>query len=216
MLHSTFMKEYSGRRKNLKGKINHHLTKLTGKEADYFAKLKHKDLLELKSVLTDIHNVLTLRLTLQAVRWLGKKFSFEKSVIKDTIIFIDGIKPNTSGFDIKIDEPKKIIAEVKCIVPVNDGDQYGGAQWNGILDDAIKLKKGNKKLSETSGYLKFIFLLDLGAKTNKAIEKLLKDSRSKSDNQKRIDRHAVKKHIELLDKSSEKLNLDKVYVVKLK
>ena len=208
------MKEYLGRRAVLKDKINRHLSSLTKIEKDYFSSLEEADLLKLKSVLTDINNVLTLKLTLKAADWLGKIFKIRKAILTDIIIDIDKQKPNTAGFDICINAPNKIIGEVKCVVPVNDGASYGAAQWNGILDDVIKLKNGCKKIPDTSTFFKFIFLLDLGEKTDKAIEKLMKQSKGVSENQKRLDRHDIKYCIEIFEKSKQ-MSLDKVYVVKL-
>ena len=132
-------------------------------------------------------------------------------------MIIDQQKPNTAGFDIVIEFPYKIIAEVKCLVPVNDGYEYGAMQWIGIMNDVIKLKKGTKKITNTDSYFKFIFLLNLGAKTDKAIEKLLKDSKATSNDLNRIARHEIKQWlVEYQNESFRKLDIKMVHLVKLK
>jgi len=142
---------YQGRLKNLKERLNKHLNILTGQEKDFFTILKQKELIELKTALSDINNILTFKATISAAKWIFNFFSINNTYKKDILKEIDKIKPNSNGYNIYISNPQKIIAEVKCIVPINGGDKYGAAQWNSILDDAIKLKKGKKsKLPNTS------------------------------------------------------------------
>ena len=64
------MKNYEGRNIDLKRRINCHLTKLTGVEEEYFSKMTNSDLIELKTMLADIHNVLTFKMTIAAAHWL--------------------------------------------------------------------------------------------------------------------------------------------------
>src|SRR2546430_1835494 len=109
------MREYEGRHSDLKNRINSHLKKLTGQDIDFFSKLKQNDLIELKTVLADINNVLTFKMTIASGKWLSKYFNFEKNVAKATMASIDKIKPNSKGYDIHITTPFKIIAEVKCM-----------------------------------------------------------------------------------------------------
>ncbi len=52
------------------------------------------------------------------------------------------IKPNTNGYDIELVDRLKIVSEIRCIIPINNGSYYGAAQRNSILDDALKLMKG--------------------------------------------------------------------------
>lgn len=209
---------YIGRHNDLKGKINQHLKKLTGQDLDFYSKFEQEDLIELKTVLADIHNVLTFRTTIAAVNWLTGFFEFESNVKEDILKTIDQIKPNTKGFDIHISEPIQIIAEVKCISPVNNGGKFGSAQWNSILDDFHKLKNGKGALQDTSKHYKFLFLLDLGERTDQAITHLLKPSKGKSEIPLRANRHLVKQHISLLTgiEKAKDLSFEKVYLIKLK
>jgi hypothetical protein len=206
------MTNYEGRQQDLKTKLNKHLTKLTGQEKDYYQELSQTDLAELKTVLSDINNVFTLKLTLTATEWICKNFKLDKKAKTELFKKIDAVKPNTNGFDIIIDEPK-IVAEVKCVFPSNNGDKYLAAQRNGILDDAIKLINGKKQLPDTSDFYKFLFVINVGQRTDYALNTLLKLSVGKSDNDIRKNRHKIKEIIELLnDNDVSKLKNDKVYL----
>ena len=140
------MTKYQGRHKDLRNRLNNHLKKLTGLDKDFYETLSQDDLLELKSAVVDINNVLTLKMTDAATKWLCKFFHLNEISYKNLLVKVDVTKPNSNGFDIQLDDEKKIIAEVKCIVPINNGEKYGAAQWNSILDDAIKLQNGKRSL----------------------------------------------------------------------
>jgi len=55
---------YEGRHTDLKNRINRHLKKLTGKDFDFYDNMSQNDFIELKTVLSDIHNVLTFKTTI--------------------------------------------------------------------------------------------------------------------------------------------------------
>ena len=122
------MKEYIGRSIDIKNKINKHLTNLTGIDKDFYSTLSNKNLMELKSVLADINNVLTLKMTISAINWICSYFMFSETEKNEIIKATNEIKPNTNGFDIHISQAIKIVAEVKCISPVNNSDKFGAAQ----------------------------------------------------------------------------------------
>lgn len=212
------MKIYIGRHNDLKNRLNNHLKRLTGLDKDFISNFKQSDFLDLKMVLKDINNLLTLKMTISAAYWLCDFFNID-TLQKELILNkVDSTKPNTNGFDIHIIDPQKIIAEVKCILPINNGERYGDAQWYSILDDAIKLKSGKKELSDTSNYLKFLFLIDLGDRTNQAITKLLRQSRRASDRPSRSSQHKIKEQILLLNESHNYKNLstDIIYIKSIK
>jgi hypothetical protein len=212
------MTNYEGRHIDLKNKINNHLKKLTGQDSDFYSRLDQSGLIELKNVLADIHNVLTFKTTVCAANWLCKFFKLDNSTKKKVLEIVDKTKPNTKGFDIIISEPYKIIAEVKCISPVNNGEKFGAAQWNSILDDFNKLKNGKGILLDTSQYYKFLFLLDLGDRTDNAITQLLKASKGTSVKLLRANRHRIKEHISLMADKTKLLDIgfEKVYLKKIK
>lgn len=211
------MTHYDGRHIDLKNRINQHFKKLTGQDFDYYANMTQHDLIELKTVLSDVNNVLTFKTTLSAANWLSKYFKLDIKSKKNIIETVDQAKPNTKGFDILISEPYKIIAEVKCISPVNNGGKFGAAQSNSILEDFQKLKNGKGSLLDTSKYYKFLFLLDLGHRTDQAITQLLRISKGTSDRPLRANRYKIKESISLLKDTDEikDLGFDKVYLKKI-
>lgn len=212
------MENYDGRYLNLKTKINNHLKRLTNEDRDFYSEMTQDVIIELKTVLADINNVLTFKLTITSANWLCSFFKVDETTKKHILETIDKTKPNTKGFDIHFPEPYKIIAEVKCISPVNNGSKFGAAQWNSILDDFHKLKNGKGKLLDTSDYYKFVFLIDLDHRTDEAISSLLKTSKGISEKPFRMNRHKIKEHIVLLNNDDKwgDLSLEKVYLKKLK
>ena len=208
------MINYEGRHLNLKNRINTHLSILCKKGPDFYSALTQNELVELKSVLSDINNVLTFKTTITAAKWICSYFDLDEKTAEKVLAEVDNAKPNTKGFDIHITEPYKIIAEVKCISPVNNGGKFGAAQWNSILDDFHKLKNSKNSISDTSQYYKFVFLLDLGERTDQAISHLLKITKGTSDIPLRANRHHIKEHILPLNTIAkfEDLSFDKVYL----
>lgn len=201
--------KYQGRLKDLKERLNKHLNRLTGLDKDFYSKLKKDDLIQLKTVLSDLNNVLTLKITVSAAKWICKYFKLGESHKKAIYKKIDDTKPNTNGFDILIDSPIKLVAEVKCITPINKGNRYGAAQWYAILGDALKLKNGKKECPNTKGYIKILFLIDLGNKTDEAISRLLKQSKITHNNSSREKLHKIKEDILLITKDTLKKDLKK-------
>jgi len=210
------MTNYEGRQEDLKIRLNKYLSKITGQKKDYYQDLAPADLAELKMVLSEVNNIFTLKLTLTATEWICKNFGLSQKVKTEILKKIDSVKPNTNGYDIIIDEPK-IVAEVKCVFPSNNGDKYLAAQRNGILDDAIKLINGKRPLSSTSDYFKFLFIIDVGERTDLAIDRLLKPSKGRSDKDFRKNRHKIKAQIALLNSNDfSELSTNKVYIKTLK
>jgi hypothetical protein len=212
------MQKYIGRQNDLTNRLNKHLKKLTGLDKDFVSTLNQTDLLDLKTVLADIHNLLTLKMTTSAADWLCSFFQLDNYCKQTILQKVDDTKPNTKGYDIHITVPKKIIVEVKCIAPVNNGDKFGSAQWNSILDDAIGLKNGKGNFTDTSDFYKFLFLVDLGERTDRAVLQLVRQSKGTSEKPLRANRHKIKEHILLLADTDKinNLSLDKIYIKTIK
>lgn len=128
---------------------------------DYYSRLDRKALAGLKSLLSDINNIFTMKICLEFGSWLGNTLDLNakaRSELRDSIL---RSKSSTNGFDLEIREPIGIVAEVKCNVPINGGSIYGSAQRNGIVKDIKGLMEGKtKSRAETSECLKFLVLLD--------------------------------------------------------
>lgn len=207
------MKNYEGRNIDLKNKINHHLSKLTRIEADYYSKLNQRDLIELKNVLADINNVLTFKMTISATNWICDYFELSELERAEILKKVDETKPNTNGFDIHINNKYKIVAEVKCISPVNNGEKYGAAQRASILEDFQKLQNGKPSVSDTTEYYKFMFLINLGNRTDKALDNLLKQTNLRVETKVRKNRNEVKNKVLIFSDELKRkdLKLEKIY-----
>ena len=212
------MKNFAGRNNTLRNKLNQHLSKMTGIETDYYSKLKNDDIIELKTVLSDIHNLLTLKLTIAAAKWICDYFEMGDIEYQKIIEKVDATKPNQSGFDILIREPIKLLGEVKCTSPINGGSKFGVAQRNSILEDIQKLKKGKREQLDTSKFLKFMFILDLGDRTNQAIIDILKQTNIRIENEVRLNRNIARETAIIFKESIERseLNLNNVYLKVIK
>lgn len=131
-------------------------------DMDYYSRFDLKELLSLKSVLSDINNALTMRLTLGFIDWIGKALTLDESAISAARRDVLTTKPNTNGYDVHYKTSPAFIAEVKCNVPINGGRIYGSAQKNGIISDIEALLHGKSKAAPVEpGSLKFMVFLDL-------------------------------------------------------
>jgi len=204
--------EIYNRTEKLRESVNEFLGHINKKKGDYFSELTSDDLIAFKMALSDINNVLTLKTTLNFTTWLTNFFEISKEKQKEILKRVDETKPNTNGYDIELLD-EKIIAEIKCIVPINGGNYYGAAQRNSILDDAIKLKNGKKIVKDTKDFLKIIGLIDLGQRTDIAIDKLCTEAVNVRTKEKiRIDRHEIVKHIKVIDNETKRTNLSTNFI----
>ena len=124
------------REQALKSRLNAFMQERLGLPADdYYSKLDQRALAELKSVLSDINNIFTLKVTLAFAKWLSAKLNLEQVAQEEIKSSILRAPPNANGYDIEISKPLQIIAEVKCNVPINRGAVYGSAQRDGLARD---------------------------------------------------------------------------------
>jgi len=150
------------REKALKSQLNTFFHKcLALPDADYYSRLDQEGFAELKSVLSDINNIFTVKVTLAFVAWLSDRFGLDGDTHAQIVSGVLGMKPNANGYDIEISNPIRVVAEVKCNIPINRGTKYGSAQRDGIAKDVASLVEGKSKSSvDPSRCLKFMVLLD--------------------------------------------------------
>lgn len=106
--------------------------------------LSFEQLVTLKSALSTINNLITLRLTIALADWICKNIKENNLDQNEVISKIQSTKPNTNGFDIEIPSIP-LVAEVKCCIPINRSSSYGVAQRNSIKNDIDHLLNGKKK-----------------------------------------------------------------------
>ncbi len=129
---------------------------------DYAGCLGLSSLLNLKSVLSDINNTITLKLALGLVEWAAEQFKLDEATTVQLHRSVLEAKPNSNGFDVWLGYPVAFVAEVKCNIPVNGGSKYGARQRQGIVADINALLIGKRKASMmTSGIPKIMAFLDL-------------------------------------------------------
>jgi len=130
--------------------------------ADYYSRLDLDGFLHLKSVLSDINNIFTLKVAIAFAKWVSNHLELDNVTQKNIISQILSTKPNANGYDIEVSGSVNIIAEVKCNIPINGGKVYGSAQKNGIAKDIGALINGKSKSQiNPTKFLKFMVFLDL-------------------------------------------------------
>lgn len=142
---------------------------------DLYQKMSVSDFVALKKALSDINNIITLRVTLKFIEMLRAHGILSHDDYLKAIEQVNGENPNSNGYDIKL-EKQKIVAEIKCNIPVGE-QSFGAAQISGIKKDIDGLWEPSHKSKDkanTKDYLKFMVLLD----TNGVHESMAKIIRS--------------------------------------
>lgn len=157
------MAEYD-RERELAERLNDFLVSCLGvPEADYYSGMDFNSFMKLKSVLSNINNIITMKVTCSFVEWLAVQMNWNDEVTELAVNSIISTKPNANGYDVEIEiGGRSIIAEVKCNRPINGGYAYGAAQRHGIEKDVKSLVEGKSKSKMVpSDCLKFMVFIDL-------------------------------------------------------
>jgi hypothetical protein len=145
-------------------------------ERDYSGNMSVESILSLKSVLGDINNILTLKVSRAFVDWLASRLQLDEATKRQVMDDLYSTKPNANGFDITVASPIQLVAEVKCNVPINRGEKYGARQKTSIERDVTSLLQGKLKARvNPATCLKFLAFLDHPA-IRKATDHLAKIS----------------------------------------
>ena len=162
------------RQKELKNQFNGFFSKHNIQ--DLYGQLSVRELIELKKIFSCINNIITLRATIAFVHQLFKDGFISNEEQRKIIDSVNGQHANTNGFDVQYDEEqrKKIIAEVKCNIPV-EKTAFGPAQTDGIIKDIQHLQDGKSKakIKDTSDYYKFMVILDCDEKVRGCMRKII-------------------------------------------
>ncbi|MHA1523271.1 MAG: hypothetical protein ACTSY1_02550 [Alphaproteobacteria bacterium] len=171
-------------------------------KSNFYRKMEFRKFLDLKSVLSDINNIVTMKVTIVFVEWLADCLGWSEEERDSALSDILSSKPNANGYDVEIEMGNEsIIAEVKCNIPINGGDTYGAQQLTGILRDINSLVGGKSKSNmQPSDCLKFMVFVNI-PEIREATRKLVDARRELSDT------------ICLYIEGMELDNCEKVYVV---
>ena len=137
-----------------------------------------RDFIDLKKACSDINNIVTLKVTLKFVSFLKARNLIDTKQMSDIEGLIEKKSPNSNGYDVEfVKGTKKIVAEVKCNIPVK-GTRFGAAQKKGIYKDVINLWAGKTKSGltdkELKEFYKFLVLLKTDS-ISEAVEQLLRE-----------------------------------------
>ena len=169
------------RKDDLSGAFNSFWQEALNSKEDYYSKLSLKEFVNLKKAITNINNIITMLVTESFVKILHKDGVISTSQQSEMLEQLFETHANTNGFDVEYSAGQmKIVAEVKCNIPVNE-TSFGAAQENSIMEDVDHLFHSKKKSDLTSediqDYYKFMVFLaveNVRVSTQKLIRKLTK------------------------------------------
>ena len=169
------------RKDDLSSAFNDFWQEALNSNKDYYSKLTLKEFVHLKKAITNINNIITMLVTESFVKTLHKDGVISTSQQSEMLEQLFETHANTNGFDVEHSAGQmKIVAEVKCNIPVNE-TSFGAAQENSIMEDVDHLFHSKKKSDLTSediqDFYKFMVFLDVEnvrVSTQKLIRKLTK------------------------------------------
>lgn len=136
-------------------------------------------LVVLKQLLADINGIITSETEKAFIRKLLTDRRITKEMAKATLKKHEVRTPYDNGYDIVIDSDPRIVAEIKCNIPVK-GNQFGAAQAHALKNDIKNLFYPERKLKKQGSlqgeFCKFMVVLRIGSGFDEAISKIIKDS----------------------------------------
>jgi len=128
-----------------------------------FAQMQIEDFVGLKKAISNINNIVTLLVTERFIDFLQNNHIISDEQARQMHQDVNQTHANTNGFDVECDGPVKIVAEVKCNIPV-EATAFGAAQEESIMEDILHLttskSKSNLTKEQIRDYYKFMVLLD--------------------------------------------------------
>ena len=128
---------------------------------DYLKRLTINDLVEMKKAISNINNLITLKVTLAFIDEICRLGIVNNEQAEGMRKVVDEQHPNTNGFDVQ-DDKCKIIAEIKCNIPVGE-KSFGAAQKIALKKDLKGLRNGKTKgdIGDPKDYYKFMVIQDV-------------------------------------------------------
>lgn len=162
------------RQDSLAGQFNEFVNRVAGTSGrDYYARLSTRDFVELKTVLSNINNIITQRITFAFAEWLYRYGIVDARQYAAIRCDIERTNANANGYDVqfsgRVGHADGIVAEVKCNIPAKS-DRFGAAQLANLEKDVEGLLHGKTKAKglDSENYLKFLVLLDDGERVRTA------------------------------------------------
>ena len=152
------------RKDDLSKAFNDFWRKALNSKEDFYSKLALKEFVMLKKAITNINNIVTMLATEGFIHTLRNDGVISSQQDAEMLQQLLATYANTNGFDVEYNKEVKIVAEVKCNIPVNE-TSFGAAQENSIMEDVDHLFHSKKKSDLTSediqDYYKFMVFLDV-------------------------------------------------------
>ncbi len=177
------MNPNTDRRAELAKEFDGFWKKVLNTQDSLFAQMTINDFVELKKAISCINNIVTLLVTDRFIDFLLQTHVISAKQAEKMHQDVNQTHANTNGFDVECKEDVKIVAEVKCNIPVGK-DTFGAAQEAGIMKDIKHLYYGKTKANineqEIGTYYKFMVLLDSNGVKN-SVQKLVQKMHNHSD-----------------------------------
>ena len=152
------------RKDDLSKAFNDFWQKALNSKEDFYSKLTLQEFVMLKKAITNINNIVTMLATEGFIHTLRNDGVISSQQEAEMLQQLLATHANTNGFDVEYNKEVKIVAEVKCNIPVNE-TSFGAAQEKSIMEDVDHLFHSKKKSDLTSediqDYYKFMVFLDV-------------------------------------------------------
>lgn len=144
---------------------------------DYSNEMTLEQLIELKMVVGNIHNLITHKCTLMAADKICDILELPESDRLKMKKMIHSTNVHTNGYDIEYSGQQKVVCEVKGNVPARGKSRFGAQQKQEIIKDLTGLVEGKRKSSlseeDLRNYYKFMCIISVGEHSVGAIRNLV-------------------------------------------
>lgn len=145
---------------NLRNDLKSFISGLGYNGDDIVSKMKTKDLIPLKKIVSSVNNILAVKAAEVFVEKLEEYGFIKEAQKKGMLTKLSNTNPNAKGYDVQYDgknEEKKILAEVKCNIP-KDKKHFGENKDSHIKKDIKHLFDGKNGIN-TNDYYKFFVVM---------------------------------------------------------
>lgn len=224
------MKKIVDREMELATKFNDASAKIFKSKVKY-VDLGTLDLIKLKNALSNIHNIITMKVTQAFIDKLQKDGVISEDQATRMKEVVNGTSANANGYDVRHDKEtklgevkkfvngdKNILAEVKCNLPVYK-NTFGSDQKKGIEKDidgllgsvlatTMDTKSTIKSSFDNSEYYKFMVFLKYDNEEGKSVEN------SVDNLKKNLEEGKYKEKLDYYERiRPSEIKKDKVYIV---
>lgn len=196
----------ASREKELKDGFNNIFSTILG-NLDLYSNIDFVGLVKLKTAVSNINNIITLKITLAFIKKLKNVLGISDNQVDAMMKIVDSTSANTNGYDLEYTDnkkfitdlkskgiinqeladkligdintsnPKNILAEIKCNIPVK-GKQFGANQKDAIEKDLDGLFNGKKTAPGITpkDYYKFMVFMrvdDIEDSVNDLLNKIM-------------------------------------------